>query len=214
MPKPRPPRSRSRKWSATSAVLPASTPQRDLQDPRPTAFCVARQGVHDASPAPYISPNTPMARTQQMGALLAGLCLRSRHHGAVPAVLQAVQARRRSDHRCLAQARPTRLHRSHHQADPGQAAGAVYAALCGRSLGLREPGQHLGAVLADGGGDAQRRLTCAGRRQKSAGRHSVGDALPGNLPGYARQQGMGANSKSGTSGRPTGHGKTPWRCSL
>ena len=32
----------------------------------------------------------------------AGLCLRSRHHGAVPAVLQAVQARRRSDHRCLA----------------------------------------------------------------------------------------------------------------
>ena len=36
-----------------------------------------------------------------------------------------------------------------------------------------------------------RRLSGAGRHQEPAGRHPVGDALPGNLPGYARQQGMG-----------------------
>jgi branched-chain amino acid transport system substrate-binding protein len=41
-----------------------------------------------------------------------------------------------------------------------------------------EPGQHLCAVLADDGGDAQRRLSRAGRHQESAGWHSVGDALP------------------------------------
>jgi len=55
----------------------------------PTAFRSRARACTTRSPAASISPNTRMPRTQQMGDLLAGLRLRSRHNGAVPAVLHS-----------------------------------------------------------------------------------------------------------------------------
>ena len=130
----------------------ASSLTADPKQHIPNAFRSVRQGIHDSIVGgSYAAAIAKAKGPEEMGDLLARLCLWPRYHRRVHAVPEALCARRRDHQRILAKTVPARLHRSRDQNPAGEAAGAVFLPVGRRSDFLHRPGQHLRDVQPDGG---------------------------------------------------------------
>ena len=159
----------------------------------PNAFRTARQGVHDFDRRRQLCRRDRQGQgPEEMGDLLARLCLWPRHHRRVHAVPEALRARRRDHQRVLAKAVPARLHRGRHQDPAGEAAGAVFLPVGRRPHLLHRPGQHLRAVRPDGGVRGQHgRLHRADGGEEPAEGHPLRQPLHQDLPATAGECGLG-----------------------